>query len=287
MIINYFYNVFLVFKRSVSCVSLTIVMKGLFRTLLLFIFIPSVAFANNDEEMLSSPTPSPTVEVQVEESKGEGEGQGKALAGEIELEFELKNVNQYGINQNFVISAFKEVKATTEQLALKADTKKAAFSQKNFIFSDRELLYFASSYLYCVSKKGICSYMLDALLEVDFLALCNEEGGVCKKPKKVTCANMTRMWKTWIDNDLEQRLSHSIPIGLMGKYNKFKQTGFSKYLKCSRTLLPRIKSALRDKSYLLKEYSDKEEVDSLEKTIQYLSALKQNIANVISLQGIE
>lgn len=268
-------------------------MKKLNKLFFVLIFFPLTVFAIDkeaidqeaiDKEVSPTLSPSPEIDVEVEV---EIEGQKKALSGEIELEFEKKKVNSYSGTQNSVIEGFREVANRIRQIASKETVEEGSFSKENFTFTSRQLLYFASSYLYCVSKKGTCPYLLDSLLIVDFLALCNDKNGVCRRPKKVSCANMTRMWRSWINNDLEQRLSHNIPIGLMGKYNDFKQNEFSKYLKCSRTLFPIIKDALEDKNYLPDEYANKKNIESLTKTIQYLEAIKKNVVNIITLQGLE
>lgn len=250
-----------------------------------FYILLSICFFAYSSVSFSEGELSERVVVETEEEIEDNNSDKTNLIGEVDLDLDLneKKKNTYNLDQEYVINYFKEIVSATEHFSSNSNEK----LNTTFIeLTDSQLLYYASAYLYCITKKGTCPFLLNALLESDLMLLCNFENKKCQRPKKVACRNMTRMWKIWIDNDLEQRLNHNIPIGLMGKNNDFKQNEFPKYLKCSQTLLPEVKAALKNKNYIKKRYKSVDIKEDIEKTISFLKAIKKNIGNIIVAQGI-
>jgi len=126
---------------------------------------------------------------------------------------------------------------------------------------DGVLLNLAVSYLYCTVKTGVCSYMLDTVLESDF------------RHGTTTCPNMKKFWKAWLGNDLEQRLKYMLPIGYAAAVTTFNSSERPKYVKCEAKLA---------------EWKPAKEtrIAQITKTFKFLEEIKAKNINVMLATGV-
>jgi hypothetical protein len=94
---------------------------------------------------------------------------------------------------------------------------------------DAALNYLATVYLYCLHKRGPCPFILDAILEADVIAA---RSGASKG-----CPIMTRFWKMWLANELEQRARYLLSIGSGAAVSNFNAVERPKYLRCTDTVV--------------------------------------------------
>ena len=142
----------------------------------------------------------------------------RSLIGEIEIEEEEKKVAPYGQAQKAAISYFEKF----------ARSIKAGSPIQSPNLGKTEIQYLASSYLYCVLKRGSCPFLLDALFETELVN--SSEAG------KASCPIMLQFWKEWISADMERRVEHNLKVGYLSKFNEFKKYKRPKYIKCKKSI---------------------------------------------------
>lgn len=167
-------------------------------------------------------------------------------SGDLELEdtTEQKKKSPYAVNQE---NAIEWVRALSSGAAKEAD--------------DGVLLNLAVSYLYCTVKTGMCSYLLDTVLEADL------------KRSGTECSTMKRFWKAWLANDLEQRLKYMLPIGYVSSVGTFNASERPKYVKCEAKLAE-LKSGKESRSA------------QIAKTLKFLEDVKTKEINVMLATGV-
>jgi hypothetical protein len=94
--------------------------------------------------------------------------------------------------------------------------------------SDPGAQHLAVLYLYCLQKVGPCPFILDTVLEGDVAAARGTSG--------TDCQSMSRFWKKWLDNALEQRVKYLLPLGSMTAVASFNAVERPKYVKCKDTV---------------------------------------------------
>jgi hypothetical protein len=205
-------------------------------------------------------------------------------SGVVDLEpTDTKKTNNYMAAQDGSIQYLQELKKNID--LLKTD-QNATLSLTGL--SKDQLLYFTSAYLLCISKKGSCTFILDAVMESDFQIICNPNKGNCQKPKQVACTNMNGFWKTWLAYDFEQRQSHMLPVGLMGENNRFRQEEFPNYLRCNNTLIKPLTAVLSGKQSLHRRYEINQNiVSNIEKTSEFFESIKKNVGNIFQTLGVQ
>jgi hypothetical protein len=187
---------------------------------------------------------------------GNAEGRRNAQAGEIELEETgEKKRNIRGLARE---DALSWAKSYSESAGSGASVQAP---------SEHAALYLAACYLYCVSHVGNCAFLLDSILETDVMALRQGGSG---------CPSMTKFWRAWLDNDMETRLRHDVPIGLANEVSAFNARERPKYLKCGPLLEQRSKEAGR--SEVVRK--------GAQKTLGFLNELDFKSVNVFAEVGI-
>jgi hypothetical protein len=188
--------------------------------------------------------------------QGDAEGRRNAQAGEIELEeMGEKKRNIKSVARDEALSWAKSYSQSADAGGLVQP------------LSERAALYLAASYLYCVSHVGNCAFLLDSVIETDVMALRQGGSG---------CPSMTKFWRAWLDNDMETRLRHDVPIGLANEVSAFNARERPKYLKCAQLVEQRAKEGGRGEVVR----------KGAQKTLGFLNELDFKSINVFGEVGI-
>lgn len=124
----------------------------------------------------------------------------------------------------------------------------------------------AAAYLFCSKKQGPCVFILNSLLELDTLRSI--------KDNKISCLDMKRFWKIWIDNHYEKQLSFDVKLGLIGKFNDFKANKMPKYVQCDKSV---------KKNFSKDHIPSDELLEDMKKTLKLMNWLEKKYGDVTSL----
>ena len=189
--------------------------------------------------------------------------------GEIQFEEEEKDLT-YSDVQRMAI----------EKLESFAKRVKSADPASDAKFSDPEVRYLSSAYLFCTIRKGSCPMILQALFETDLVpSVAAQES---------SCPNLTRLWKYWIESDMERRAELDVPIGVVPKYQQFKKEARPKFIKCKQTIETVREHSPKGKEFFSSRYGEgSPQLSQILKTIALLRALEKKKINLFSAQGIK
>lgn len=137
--------------------------------------------------------------------------------GEIQFEQEEKDLTYSDVQR-----------MTIEKLENFANLIRQGNPSSEAKLSDREIRYITSAYLFCTIRKGSCPMILQTLFETDLVpSVANKES---------SCPNLSRLWKYWVQSDMERRAELDVPIGVVPKYQQFKKEARPKFIKCKETI---------------------------------------------------
>jgi len=83
-------------------------------------------------------------------------------------------------------------------------------------------------YLFCLKKLGPCPFILDSVLEADVAA--------ARVSGAAECPSMSRFWRKWLDNELEQRVKFLLSVSNMSALASFNTIERPKYVRCKETV---------------------------------------------------
>ena len=194
------------------------------------------------------------------------------LGGKIKLEEEVKQ-DPYAMTQKKAESIFQNI---ADSLPTLAAGKKIEFPE---IAKDERLLsYLSGVYLYCISRSGTCPFILDAILETDILKAAHSDS--------VTCPTMRGFWKSWIENDFEQRSEFLVQTGDIRAFSRFNERERPAYIKCVGTIRETLKSNPSRTSFLKERYSEgSQTAKSLSKMAKLLKVLREQRKNIFKATG--
>lgn len=194
---------------------------------------------------------------------------------EMELAKDAPTVDEYGIAQNYIMEMLPKLKAHRDQLA------KGEVSIFNLGTPARDFYkLYASGYLMCSIMNGICQEFLDTILEIDLIN--------SKISGKVSCLNTLKMWKAWLDNDMEKRHSHQTKITHVNLVSKFNKEERPKYHRCSKTIEGLIAdSTISPAAFFKNRYSGKVSTeDYIQKTIDFFNLVKEKNLDIYENVGL-
>lgn len=126
---------------------------------------------------------------------------------------------------------------------------------------DATISYLSVLYLYCTSNQGVCSFMLDSILEGDLLS--------SRSTGEPACPTMKKFWKAWLSSGLEERAKFNKSISHGLEVAEFNSTLRAKYIQCGGT----VKSLLSEEGELPKRYGP--EGTSTKQVAKFLGLLKE------------
>lgn len=195
---------------------------------------------------------------------------------EMELAKDAPTVDEYGIALDYTINLLPKLKAHRDQLAQgKISTFEIGTTPRDFY------KLYASGYLMCSIKHGICQEFLDTMLEIDIIN--------SKIKGKASCLNMLKSWKAWLDNDLEKRHNHQTKITHVNQVSKFNKEERSKYLHCSKTIEVLIAdSTITPAQFFKTRYAGAMSTeDYIQKTIDFFNLIKKENLDVYASVGMK
>lgn len=161
---------------------------------------------------------------------------------------------------------------------LNNDIASGTLGSNKIELAKNQLYFLNGAYLYCTLKNGVCSYMLDSILETDILN--------AKIDNKASCPHMLRFWQEWIDNNFEKRVDYQLGTGFITKYQDFKRNIRPQYLRCSGTVSTRLKPELSLQDFIKERYSQTNDVGlAIKRTYAYLQALRDQVPDVFLAAG--
>ncbi len=195
---------------------------------------------------------------------------------EMELAKDAPVANELAIAMNYMMEMLPKLKAHRDQLA----KGNISTFEMGTVARDFYKLY-ASGYLMCSIMHGICQEFLDTILEIDLIN--------SKITGKVSCLNTLKMWKAWLDNDMEQRHSHQTKITHVNLVSKFNQEERPKYHHCSKTIEDLIAdSTISPAAFFKKRYAgDLETPDYIQKTMDFFNFVKEKNLDVYTSVGMK
>ena len=122
--------------------------------------------------------------------------------------------------------------------------------------------YLSVLYLYCTVKKGPCPFILETLLDSDIIAARSE--------KAVTCTSMTRFFKGYLSNALDDRAKflYSVTQGL--EMATFNTDSRPRFIECRET----VAAILEDKEVVAQRFGEK---GSSIATVEALNSLLKDV----------
>lgn len=229
--------------------------------LLTFLLLPIFTYAQ--EEDFTNPNPNIFIDVELEEDSS-------------------PKVNIYDLTQESAMYVFSELaklqeslkSGKIEKLKTSKEDKKATGKISSDLFT-----FINSVYLHCAIKKATCKEVLESILEIDIIN--------SKINNKITCSNINRFWKSWIENDMEKRHSHQTKIAYISKTNEFNRVIRPRYTKCKTTISSILKNNKEKTSseFFTERYSSLENSD-VNKTIKLLEDIKENIPDIYDQVGL-
>lgn len=189
------------------------------------------------------------------------------VMGNIDIEEETKAQSPFSTTQNNMIEYFT---------ALADKAEKGELSAPFAELDDPSIQYLTAVYLYCSINRGTCPMVLDAIFETDFVNSVNSD--------KASCPNMSKFWKSWAKNSMEERHNYMVKTGYMATTQTFKQTTRPKYIRCAQTIQGEM-DKLGGKESLAKRYASGTLHDNIKLMPKLLTELKDKGVNVFVATG--
>ena len=194
------------------------------------------------------------------------------ITGEIQLETG-ESRSPYEINQDKAIAYFDKLSA---QLGSMQDGK----IQQPSSLEEPVMNYLSGVYLFCLTKNGICPFILQTVLEVDII-----QSRLTKIP---TCKNMESFWKLWIKNGFEDRARYSVDTKNLMSVQDFNTNQRPRYIECKPTVEKEIQGAPADNNFFKLRYQDKKgPAHSVRLLQRFLQTIKEKKLNVFVEAGAE
>lgn len=196
------------------------------------------------------------------------------LSGEISYEESKPVKSSYSDTQDEAISYFEQLQVHMDKLT------SGQISGNVPDLNDSLLNYLTAVYLYCAVNFGECPMVLDALLEVDVIN--------SRLSRQVQCPMMTKFWKFWVRNDMENRHKYMVKTGFLKVTSDFNQKKRAAYLKCADTVQSEISSNLSDAAFFAGRYH-KDAAKNLvaTKVTKLLKDVRQKVPNVFVAVGAQ
>lgn len=191
------------------------------------------------------------------------------LMGSIEIEESGPTKASYASTQDKAIEYFS---------ALAARAAKGELSTPLAELDDETIRFMAAVYLYCSINRGTCPIVLDPIFESDLINSVIAGSSACP--------NMTKFWKYWAANSMDERHSYLVKTGDLMAAQNFRVSVRPRYIRCRQTideLLPR----LRTGAGLDVRYASEEAGRNIQLLPKLLNELKQNGTNVFSSTGTQ
>lgn len=193
-------------------------------------------------------------------------------SGEIKLSKPKSEVSPYHKSQDAAVELFDDLQVIVA--GLKGGTIKDAP-----VLDGDALTFLAATYLHCSIQKGVCQYILDALLEADII---NAKQGDANK-----CPNMKGFWKAWLKADMEKRHQYAVKTGYLHSTQAFNRDTRPKYIKCDDTVAAEIAGPASSSEYFKQRYTNKPEIEeSIRETRAILKFIKDKRINIFGAVGI-
>lgn len=195
-------------------------------------------------------------------SKGE---RSKVITGEFSLETGNKQRDPYQVSEELTYTYLNNLK-----------TKIGEFSNGNITSLERPnekiVSFLTGTYLYCTVRDTTCPALLDSLLEVDVVnaRLANKE----------ECPTLREFWKTYIQNDLENRHRYLTQISQMAAVSEFNTKSRPGYIKCQTTIAKNIKGSSTNTEFFRARYKDGRILKSINSAFELIESLKRKGINV-------
>jgi|GEM_PF-1715704 len=191
------------------------------------------------------------------------------LSGELNFEDTTeKSADSYSNTQQLTIDFFKDFLTTLTATGPVAE------------LSDSQLNYLNAVYLYCSINTGKCPFILDAILETDVKR--SAMSGVA------SCPAMTKFWKQWVANDMENRHKYSVRTAFLSVTEEFRTKDRPKYLKCKDNVSSSIAGMTSPAALFSTRYAEGSEPRrAIERTIEYLKAVQASGQNIATSLGIK
>ena len=191
------------------------------------------------------------------------------LSGELNYEDTTeKAADSYSTTQTQVIEYFKNFESTLTAATPAPDLTEA------------QLNYLDAAFLYCSINNGKCPYILDAILEIDIKRSAINH--------VAACPTMTKFWKQWVANDMENRHKYAVRTAFLSVTEEFRTKDRPKYLKCKETVATEIAGASSLEAFFSARYApNSEKRRAIARTIEYLEAVQASGQNLITALGIK
>lgn len=192
-------------------------------------------------------------------------------SGAIEFENEDKSKDPYKDSQDKAIEYYnKYLKLTADLAQGKAEPMSAIDS--------RAINYLTGAYLFCISKQGVCSAIVQSILDVDVIN--------SRLEKKASCPNMIHFWDSWIKNGFEERHKFMVQLGHSREVGDFNANVRPGLIRCQKTVEEAIAGSGTDSEYFKTRFAkDSPRVKNIQFTTEFISRLKENIPNVFKTIG--
>lgn len=192
------------------------------------------------------------------------------VSGEIELETVEQKKDPYLITQEATLTYFKELKGAL--LSVSSNGKKVLLPDAKSVH------YLSGLYLFCTIKKGVCPAILESLFEID---LVNS-----RLNNVAVCPLMKSFWKTYLDNDFEDRVKYGTSTAFIAKVNEFNAKERPKFLRCDETLKGIFKDGTAPAALFSARYAPQSPaIKSIDEVIALINKVTENDINVFVATG--
>lgn len=204
-----------------------------------------------------------------------GDGVGApSQAGETSIDLNVEKIDKYSDAQKEAIGAMETLLSN-----VKGSSTGTISRVKDL--SDDAINYLTGTYLYCISNKGVCAEMLEAILEMDIIN--------SKLSNAADCPNMVRFWRKWLSNDFEERAKLSMKTGYLTQVQDFTLKVRPAFVQCKPTVEKAISQGPTVADFLKARYGGESSrpVASIDTTVKTLSAIKSTVSNVFVAMGAQ
>lgn len=189
--------------------------------------------------------------------------------GSIEIEENTPPKSSYASIQNDSIEYFENLSARVE---------KSDFSAALSPLSDDSIRFLAGVYLHCSITRGICPIVLDPIFESDVI-----NSVIAGEP---SCPNMTKFWKYWAANAMDERHSYLVKTGDLMTAQNFRIKMRPRYIRCRETISGIMKN-IGGKPGLPARYSSGDIGRNIALMPKLLNEIKQSGVNVFASTGMQ
>lgn len=210
-----------------------------------------------------------------EDISSEGSESGApSQAGVTSVDLNIEKIDRYADSQS---EAIKDMESLLSNL--KGSSNGTISRVKDL--SDDAINYLTAAYLYCISNKGVCVEMLEAILEIDIIN--------SKLSSSADCPNMVKFWRKWLSNDFEERAKLSMKTGYLTQVQEFTTKVRPSFVQCKPTVEKAIAQGGTIAEFLTSRYAGGtgRPVQSVEITVKTLQAIKSSVSNVFVAMGAQ